>query len=385
MEIAGIYKIIIATILTIAVVISIVYLNSQKAERNSGADAITVTPRITDESAVEEAIPQTEITATPLKKLFSAKSKSEQYELAKEITTPDGFINTDGHPITIGEYIGKKVILVDFWTYSCINCQRTTPYLNAWYEKYKDDGFVIVGIHTPEFEFEKVYQNVLDATKKEGIKYPVILDNDFSTWAAYQNRFWPRKYLIDIDGYIVYDHIGEGAYEETERKIQSALKERTKVLGMADAVPGGVASPSKVTVVSGRVGSPESYFGSSRNEYLGNGARNTTGTQQLSTTATTYANLIYLDGIWNFTNEYVQSMSAGGKITYKYSAKNVYLVASAETPVEITILIDGKVSGRQIIKENVLYTIVEGADYGDHTLEIITDAPGLMAYAFTFG
>src|SRR3989344_4245661 len=110
--------------------------------------------------------------------------KSQIYELAKEITTPDGFINTNGKSITINELIGKKVILIDFWTYSCINCQRTTPYLNAWYEKY-------------------------------GIAFPVVLDNDYSTWTAYKNRYWPRKYLIDIDGYIVYDHIGEGAYEET--------------------------------------------------------------------------------------------------------------------------------------------------------------------------
>ena len=146
------------------------------------------------------------------------QEKSKRYSVAKEITTPDGFINTDGKPVTIGEFVGKKVVLLDIWTYSCINCQRTTPYLNAWYEKYKDDGLVIIGLHTPEFEFEKVYQNVLDATNRLGIKYPVVLDNDYSTWNAYQNRFWPRKYLIDIDGFVVYDHIGEGAYEETETK-----------------------------------------------------------------------------------------------------------------------------------------------------------------------
>src|SRR3989344_6786961 len=185
-------KILVSVILLAAVVVGIFYLNSQKASR-SGGESVEVKTNINKEE------------------------KLARYEPAKEITTPDGFINIDGEPITISEFIGKKVILVDFWTYSCINCQRTTPYLNAWYKKYgstllttSSPGLVIIGLHTPEFEFEKNYQNVLEATKKMGIKYPVVLDNDYSTWNAYQNRFWPRKYLIDIDGYIVYDHIGEG-------------------------------------------------------------------------------------------------------------------------------------------------------------------------------
>ena len=148
-------------------------------------------------------------------------NKEARYDKAKEISSPDGFINTA--PITISELIGEKVILIDFWTYSCINCQRTLPYLNAWYEKYKDSGLAIVGIHTPEFGFEKEYDNVLAAAKKFGVTYPVVLDNDYATWRAYSNRYWPRKYLIDIDGYIVYDHSGEGAYDQTERKIQELL------------------------------------------------------------------------------------------------------------------------------------------------------------------
>ena len=134
-----------------------------------------------------------------------------------EIANPSGFLNTgmnpDGSakPITIGELVGRKVILVDFMTYSCINCQRTFPHVTAWYEKYKDKGLEIVGIHTPEFAFEKNIDNVRIAMKKAGITYPVVLDNGYSTWGAYANNYWPRKYLIDINGTIVYDHIGEGA------------------------------------------------------------------------------------------------------------------------------------------------------------------------------
>ena len=116
--------------------------------------------------------------------------KEKNFQKAKEIASPHGYINTG--KISIGELTGKKVVLVDFWTYSCINCQRTTPYLNAWHEKYKDKGLEIIGIHTPEFEFEKDYNNVASAVKKFGIKYPVVLDNDYATWTAYRNRYWPR-------------------------------------------------------------------------------------------------------------------------------------------------------------------------------------------------
>jgi thiol-disulfide isomerase/thioredoxin len=153
-----------------------------------------------------------------------AAEKAKIYDSAKEIVSPAGFINTDEN-LQIKNLIGKKVVLLDFWTYSCINCQRTLPYITSWYDKYKDAGLEIIGVHTPEFAFEKEYDNVVAATKKWGVNYPVVLDNDYGTWQAYKNRYWPRKYLIDIDGYIVYDHIGEGGYDETEKKIQELLME----------------------------------------------------------------------------------------------------------------------------------------------------------------
>lgn len=148
--------------------------------------------------------------------------QSTNLVLAPEIINPSGFINTDGQPITLQELKGK-VILVNFWTYTCINCKSTLPYLNDWYSRYKDQGFEIVGVHTPEFSYEKVMSNVQNAVAKENINYPVVLDNDYSTWNAYSNHYWPRKYLINKDGYIVYDHIGEGDYDGTEKAIQNAL------------------------------------------------------------------------------------------------------------------------------------------------------------------
>ena len=159
------------------------------------------------------------------------KIDKSQFQKAHEFERITGYLNT-GH-IKLSD-LNDKVILIDFWTYSCINCIRTLPYLNSWYEKYNDLGLEIIGIHTPEFEFEKDINNVQSAIKQFDIKYPVLQDNDKGTWNEYDNRYWPRKYLIDHEGYLRYNHIGEGAYNETEQVIQSLLKEREVNLGLAE-------------------------------------------------------------------------------------------------------------------------------------------------------
>lgn len=153
--------------------------------------------------------------------LIMPTSEADSY---KEIVSPAGYVNTDGNAFTIGEYVGKKVILVNFLTYNCINCQRTLPYINTWYKKYKDEGFVVIGIHTPEFAFEREMDNVKKALAGLGVEFPVVLDNSYSTWNAYGNQFWPHEYLIDLTGKIVYDHAGEGAYDVTETKIKELLR-----------------------------------------------------------------------------------------------------------------------------------------------------------------
>ncbi len=145
--------------------------------------------------------------------------REARYERPHEIVGPTGFVNTDG--VAIGENLGEKVVLVDFWTYACRNCQNTQPYLNAWRDEYSDDGLLIIGVHKPEFEFEKDYAGAAEAVGSAGIKYPVVLDNNDATWEAYNQRFWPTMHLVDSDGFIRYKHIGEGAYEETEAKNAS--------------------------------------------------------------------------------------------------------------------------------------------------------------------
>lgn len=156
--------------------------------------------------------------------IYSTQFKTDKSEFKKapdfaEITE---YINTD--PVKLGDLNGK-VVLVHFWTYTCINCIHTIPYINKWYQNYADKGLVIIGIHTPEFEYEKSTDNVKQAVNDYQIEYPVLQDNNYATWKAYQNRYWPRDYLIDTQGFIRYDHIGEGDYDETEKAIQSLLAE----------------------------------------------------------------------------------------------------------------------------------------------------------------
>ena len=331
--------------------------------------------------------------STNVVELASSEEKSKDYPSAKEIVSPSGFVNVD--KIQLADLIGKRVILVDFWTYSCINCQRTQPYLNAWQEKYGDMGLTIVGVHTPEFEFEKDISNVQQAVAKAGIMYPVVLDNDYATWRAYGNRYWPRKYLIDIDGYIVYDHIGEGGYEETEKIIQTLLVERAKRLGEASTVDTSVVSV-QADAPSAGVRSPEIYFGSSRNEHLANGKVGETGVQQFTPIIDIALNDLVLGSTWNIQPEFAANVSDQATITFRYKAKNVYVVASADAPITVSVKRDGEPVGsfagddvdgnsQVIINEEQLYSLIEEDEVSEHTLEITIDGAGLQVFTFTFG
>ncbi len=337
---------------------------------------------------------------------LTANEKSVYYKPSAEITGVDGYINTGGAPIKISDYKGKAVVLVDFWTYSCINCQRTLPYVTSWYGKYKDKGLVIIGVHTPEFAFERVQSNVETAMKKFGIDYPVVLDNKYATWNAFGNQYWPRKYLIDIDGYIIYDHIGEGEYDKTEMAIQKALMERSDRLGLDS---NGVALPTtKIDAGAISAGSPETYFGASRNEYLGSGDQGKLGEQYFEEPISVNQNKLYLIGKWNIASEYAEtSADVGGasvgsdRIDYQYNAKGVYFVAGAKSgAITIEVTIDGKpidpsMRGADVfvkedrtyitVTDNRLYRIIDAKSASKHLLELVIPRAGLQAYTFTFG
>ena len=359
------------------------YLELKKPARlNQNALDVTVSTS-TNQSAGKERDPSV------------LAEKATKYSRAKELTDTQGFINAEAFKLS--DLVGKKVILLDFWTYSCINCQRTIPYLKQWHDKYKDKGLVIVGVHTPEFDFEKKYDNVARAVKDAGITYPVVLDSNYGTWNAYQNQYWPREYLIDIDGYVVHDHIGEGGYDETEKLIQNALQERAQVLGehISDDMPISVPHQDDIAAAS-----PETYFGSGRNQYLGNGRQGTSGEQNFSEPVNISSNTLYLGGLWNIHGEFAES-TGQTSILYRYLAKRLYFVAgSANKPIEVEVLIDNKpidvsLKGSDIfykdgksfvkIQENRLYRIIEGTQKTEHTIKFIILESGLQVFTFTFG
>ncbi len=314
------------------------------------------------------------------------KAKVGRYPVAKELIDPDAYINIDS--ITISELVGKKVILFDFWTYSCINCQRTLPYLNAWYEKYKDDGLEIVGVHSPEFEFEKDLENVKKAVEKFNVKYPVALDNDMKTWRAYRNRYWPHKYLIDIDGFIVYDHIGEGAYEQTEKKIQELLEERMQVLQLEMDIETDTSTPEAFDVDFQKIGTSELYFGYKfqRPGQIGNEEGFVPGQiVSYSIPAETENNKFYLEGSWFNGMDSMELKDSEGKIQLTFTAKNVYLVTGSDKETTLIIKLDGERVNELTVRDNTLYEIVSLEKYEQHLLEIEVTGVGFKIYTFTFG
>jgi cytochrome c biogenesis protein CcdA/thiol-disulfide isomerase/thioredoxin len=344
--------------------------------------------------------------STPMLGLLSPAEKAQQYQQAPELAGIDGYLNTPSNfsgqatPINLAQYKGKDVVLIDFWTYSCINCLRTLPYLEAWYAKYKDQGLVIIGVETPEFVFEHVEANVSDAIARLGIKYPVVQDNEYKTWNAFNNEYWPNEYLVDIDGYIVHTQSGEGDYDVTEKAIQQALAERASRLGLATSTP-AVLNAGTVNVapadLSG-IGSPETYFGYNRNEYFGNGTSGQRGVQTFTTPQTLSPNTFYLGGTWDIQAEFAENQSATADIQYEYDASNLYFVASGDgAPVKIEVLRDGKPVGQYAgsdvdpttstatIQGQRLYNLIKDTTPGIHTIEIKVMGKGLQAYTFTFG
>lgn len=332
--------------------------------------------------------------ALTLRALAAADVKAG-YQPAIEVAGPTGFVNTSSS-FKLADLIGKNVILLDFWTYSCINCIRTIPYLNAWYDRYHNQGLEIVGIHTPEFAFESDIANVRSAVQKYGINYPVVLDSNYGTWDAYGNLYWPHEYLIDMAGYIVHDQVGEGNYAETEADIQKLLAERDQILGTQPVSMPTSSVFVPQSAISGGFMSPETYFGSERNQYLANGTAGLAGDQKLTVPMVMGLNKLYLGGDWYFDNQYATNNATSATITYKYTAGKVYFVASAPQGATVEVLQDGKPvttnagtdvkDGKLFIKESRLYNVIDNPDgSGTHTLELIIDSSGLQAFTFTFG
>ena len=322
------------------------------------------------------------------------KLDKSKFKMAPELVGISHYINTT--PEQLVKDIEGKVVLYDIWTYSCINCIRTLPYITAWNEKYADDGLLIIGVHSPEFEFEKDPYNVEMAVDKNGITYPVVLDNDMDTWKAFENRYWPRKYIADHEGFIRYDHIGEGKYEETERIIQMLLEERASQLGLNVAAAESLVELEEFEHTSFRT--PELYFGykfaSGRNQ-LGNSEGFNPGNEVTYTIPDDLKlHYFYLDGTWKNLQGSMKLISNQGKIQLPYFAKEVNIVTAGKG--SLSILLDGKPiepeyegihlqGGKIEVEEPGLYNIIASDEASSHTLEILVSEPGFEIYTFTFG
>lgn len=322
-----------------------------------------------------------------------AVSESSQVDLqnlgqAPEFVGISKWLNTE-QPLTLAGLKGK-VVLVDFWTYTCINCIRTLPFVTGWYEKYKDQGFIVVGVHTPEFEFEKNTQNVLNATLQYKIHYPVAQDNNYLTWNAFNNNSWPAEYLIDSKGVIRYTHFGEGHYDLTEQAIQNLLKEANQnvssgMLNLTDQTPN---SPQ----------TPETYLGSKRAEnYYPNGGI-VNGLQSFNLASNLPINTLSLVGSWTVSDDNITS-AGGASLEFNFYSNQVFLVIHppANQSAKLKVMLDGKVvdssNEGNDVQEGIitvdtprLYNLINlQGKKGQHLLHLEFQTPGTEAFAFTFG
>jgi thiol-disulfide isomerase/thioredoxin len=293
-----------------------------------------------------------------------------------------------------------KVVLVDFWTYTCINWIRTLPYVRAWSEKYKDQGLVVVGVHTPEFEFEKQIDNVRRAVSAMGVTYPVALDSDYAVWRAFGNNAWPAIYLIDAKGRVRYSHLGEGTYEETERMIQQLLAEAGRPARGQDlvAVEG---SGAEAAADWPSLRSEENYLGSERTENFSSPGGAVVGKAHMyAAPAKLAVNRWALAGDWTMQKQAIASNKPNGRIVYRFHARDLHLVmgpAARGGTVRFRVLVDGKPPGaaRGVdLDENGNGTVTEQRMYQlirqqkpvvERLFEIEFIDPGIEAFSFTFG
>lgn len=301
---------------------------------------------------------------------------------APEISGIKSWLNSK--PLTISSLKGK-VVLIDFWTYSCINCLRTLPYITKWDQTYRDKGLIIIGIHAPEFEFEKNADNVQNAIKRNNVKYPVALDNNLDTWRAFQNKYWPAHYLIDKDGNVVYTHFGEGNYDKTENNIRYLL---------------GLDAKNEKTQEQATYSysqTPETYLGSLRAENFSNPKKLINATSEFKLPQSLPADNWALSGRWKIDSQKITSQESNAKLQLNFTSKKVFLVLGTQSskPIIATVKLNGiilkKFAGKDVVNGKIevsghrLYELINQDSVKNGLLEITSSEEGLEAYAFTFG
>jgi cytochrome c biogenesis protein CcdA/thiol-disulfide isomerase/thioredoxin len=315
----------------------------------------------------------------------TSTDKKPDFGPASEFAGIKQWLNSS--PLTMAQLKGK-VVLIDFWTYSCINCVRTLPYVTGWYDKYKDNNFVVIGVHTPEFAFEKETKNVEKAIKQFGIHYPVAQDNDFATWKAYKNRYWPAEYLIDAQGRIRLTHFGEGHYEEMEQSIRELLAEAGQTLKTKEDVLLDNTPKNKRT--------PETYLGLGRMERFSSNEDARTGEQTFTLPAKIPVDSFAYEGTWILDSESAHA-EKNAALEFRFQAEKVFLVISPKIRGDqIAVFIDGKQvpdnmagadlkNGVVTLDEERLYHLISLSQSEEHTLRLEFKNNGIAVYAFTFG
>jgi thiol-disulfide isomerase/thioredoxin len=293
---------------------------------------------------------------------------------APEFAGIEGWLNA-AEPLTIAGLRGK-VVLVDFWTYSCINCRRTIPYLNRWQAEYGAGGLQVVGIHTPEFGFERMRRNLEDAVRELGIRYAVGQDNGRRTWRAWSNRAWPAFYLLDRDGRIVLAREGEGHARELEGAIRA-------LLGLA---PSGVVGRPGDDPDLSRIRTPEMYFGSMHPTPQDRAQSPRRGEAAYAFPAAgPRLNEYQLDGTWAREEEALVLRSPRGGVRLRFSAAKLHLVAAAPDAARLRVTVDGGAAQAIEVGRPTLYTLLDGDTYGEHLLAFEAETPGLSLFSATFG
>ena len=342
---------------------------------------------------------------------ISAGSGAGQTQAAGVLSDEGAFPPLDGasawlnsQPLT-PEQLRGKVVLVDFWTYSCINCLRSLPFVKSWYDKYKDHGLVVIGVHSPEFAFEKDLTNVRHAATQLGVAYPVALDNELTIWRAFHNQYWPAHYFIDAQGRIRGHHFGEGDYDGSEQIIRQLLINA----GATELPPAGMDVASAATIQAGvqassnqaQVQSPETYVGFARAQHFGSAAglvQNQSATYAVPSALA--LNQWALSGTWTDTPEHATLDKAGGSVVYHFYARDLHLVLGPATdgrPVRFRVQLDGAAPGADhgvdtdadgngTVHEQRLYQLIrQSSDVREHEFSIQFLDAGVSVYAFTFG
>jgi thiol-disulfide isomerase/thioredoxin len=302
-------------------------------------------------------------------------------------------------PLSASDLRGK-VVLIDFWTYTCINWLRTLPYVRAWAEKYQEHGVVVIGVHTPEFPFEHDLENVRRAAKDMQVSYPIAIDNDYAIWSAFNNHYWPALYLVDVQGRIRSHHFGEGAYEQSEMMIQYVLAE-AGIGGIDDELVSVDASGAEAAADWGSLRSAENYVGYERTENFSSpGGAVVDKPRVYAAPARLMLNQWALAGEWTVEREATVLNKANGRIAYRFHARDLHLVmgpAARGTSVRFRVLIDGQApgaahgsdvdeQGNGMVTEPRLYQLIRQSEYiADRQFEIEFLDAGVEAFAFTFG